>query len=144
MVDTNYAGFWLRAVATFVDSLVVGVVSSILGWIFLKIVLKIIAAGVNGVEEQFFYLGIQFCVAFPYYVWGHFRYGTTLGKRLVGVFVVRTDSLEPITLKQSIGRFCAYAVSYLPVGCGYLMAAFHPQKRALHDLIAGTVCIKRG
>jgi uncharacterized RDD family membrane protein YckC len=36
-----------------------------------------------------------------------------------------------------------YTVSYLIIGCGFFMAAFHPQKKALHDLLAGTVSVVR-
>jgi uncharacterized RDD family membrane protein YckC len=87
--------------------------------------------------------GLYVLMAFPYYVIGHYRYGTTLGKRPLRVYVVQAGSFERITLKQSVIRFFGYLVSYLPFGAGFLMAAFHPQKRALHDLIAGTVSVRR-
>ena len=99
-------------------------------------------------------LVVYVILAVPYYVWTHFCYGTTLGKRYgmtlstLGlcsrrIYVVRAGSYEPITLRQSWIRCLGYAASYLPFGCGYLMAAFHPQKLALHDLFAGTVSILR-
>jgi uncharacterized RDD family membrane protein YckC len=49
----------------------------------------------------------------------------------------------PISMKQSVIRSIGYAISYLPLAAGYLMAAFHPEKRALHDLLAGTVSISK-
>jgi uncharacterized RDD family membrane protein YckC len=47
----------------------------------------------------------------------------------------------PISLKQSWIRCLSYTLSYLPMCAGFIMAAFQPEKRALHDLIAGTVSI---
>ena len=46
-------------------------------------------------------------------------------------------------MKQSVVRTVGYALSYAPLGAGFLMAAIHPEKRALHDLIAGTVSITK-
>jgi uncharacterized RDD family membrane protein YckC len=60
---------------------------------------------------------------------------------LLKIYVVDAKSFKPITLKQSVLRCMGYVVSGLPFLCGYLMAAFHPEKKALHDLIGGTVSI---
>lgn len=77
-----------------------------------------------------------------YYVYGTYKYGTTLGKRPLGIFVLSYPDLKPITLRQSVLRCIGYLPSSI-LGVGYLMAAFHPEKRALHDLIAGTVSVIR-
>ena len=83
------------------------------------------------------YIGL----AAPYLIWGQYRYGTTLGKWPLGIYVVNASDGTPITARQSALRFFGYLVSYLPMGCGFLMAAYQPRKRALHDLIAGTVSV---
>jgi uncharacterized RDD family membrane protein YckC len=84
-------------------------------------------------------------MAFPYYTWGHYRYGMTLGKRPFRIYVVNEKDHLAISLKQAVIRSLGYVVSYLPLAGGYLMAALHPEHRALHDLMAGTVSIyKRG
>jgi uncharacterized RDD family membrane protein YckC len=41
-------------------------------------------------------------------------------------------------------HFVGYPLSILPVGLGFLMATVSPTGRALHDLISGTVVIRRG
>ena len=97
----------------------------------------------NPFQLQVINLGAYALVAAPYYVIGHYRYGTTLGKKPLGIYVVDNATLGPITLKQSWIRCAGYIVSYLPFAAGYLMAAFHPEKRALHDWMAGTVSIRR-
>jgi uncharacterized RDD family membrane protein YckC len=97
---------------------------------------------INGLLSQVISEVIYTILATPYFVYGHYRYQTTLGKRVLRLYVVRADNGLRITLKQSWIRYFGYLVSYLPVGCGYLMAAFHPKKQALHDLMAGTICVR--
>jgi uncharacterized RDD family membrane protein YckC len=156
-MKVRYAGFWIRLVADIVDSLILTIASWIveyallgvfyLGWMMIE---KSRGGGVPPFGEAFdafrlqvLNIGLYFCVSFPYYVWGHFRWGTTLGKRPFGIYVLRADDHGSITLKQSIGRFFGYGLSYALFFCGFIMAAFHPDKRALHDLLAGTISIRK-
>ncbi len=74
-------------------------------------------------------------LVFGYY---HFVSGQTPGKRLLGVRVVDNTSLDYLTLGQSIWRYAASTVSFCLCGVGYFMAAFNPEKRALHDFMAST------
>ncbi len=69
--------------------------------------------------------------------------GATPGKRLLGIHVVDAKSLGEINNKQAIIRYIGYIVSSLPLGFGFLMVAFHKEKRALHDILADTVVIYR-
>jgi uncharacterized RDD family membrane protein YckC len=76
-----------------------------------------------------------------YYIVGHWRWGQTVGKMLLRVRVVQVDG-APISLGQSLLRFIGYFVSYLTLLLGYLLAGFRSDKRALHDLIAGTRVVR--
>lgn len=150
----KYAGFWVRFVADLIDSLGLTLLSFLLEGLVLGVIYSF--WGLMGSEPlpgfwsafdpfmvQVLNMGLYFALAIPYYVVGHQRWGTTLGKRLFHVYVVNRADLGPLTLGQSVSRYLAYFVSALPVGAGYTMAGFHPEKRALHDLIAGTVSIRR-
>jgi uncharacterized RDD family membrane protein YckC len=153
----RYAGFWIRFLADIIDTLVLTLVSWIVEFIVLGAIYLVwgfilsrqgetipgFFDAFNAYALQMVNIGMYFCVAFPYYVWGHFRWGTTLGKKPFGIYVVDAKTLGPVTLKQSIGRFAAYGVSYALVATGFLMAAFHPRKQGLHDLMAGTVSVRR-
>ncbi|MGK5086733.1 RDD family protein [Bdellovibrionota bacterium FG-2] len=149
----KFAGFWVRSFAEGIDSTALSLASWLVelallgGFYWLARVFGREQAAFmdsfNPLFLQVFNLGIYAILAVPYYVIGHERYGTTWGKRPFRVFVVDADSLGKITLKQSWIRCLAYGLSYLPFGAGFLMAAFHPEKRALHDLIAGTVSVVR-
>lgn len=151
----RYSGFWRRALAHLIDSLLLnlvawGVEAAIFGAMY---GVYLILAHRNGTQvkpfsdafdpffEQIASVVIYLAVAAPYFIWGQARYATTLGKRPLKTYVVRASDGGPISLGQSALRFLGYGASYLTFGCGFLMAAFHPQKRALHDLIAGTISV---
>jgi uncharacterized RDD family membrane protein YckC len=153
----RYAGFWIRLAADIIDSIILQLASYLIEFILLWIfylgwsfwltqqgqTAPPFSDAFNALWLQIFNLGIYFVIAFPYFVWGHFKYGTTLGKLPFKIFVVQYSSGAPITLKQSIGRFFAYGLSYIVLCTGFIMAAFQPEKRALHDLLAGTASIIR-
>ena len=66
----------------------------------------------------------------------------TLGKRAARLQV--TDRMgRRLSFGRATGRFFAKVISTIPLLIGYLVAAFTPRKQALHDLIAGTVVVKR-
>ena len=151
---THYAGFWIRVCAESIDSTILTLVA----WLFEIVILGIFHwlrkkyggdavpdfwSAYNAFFLQMFNMGLYVVLSFPYYVYGQLRWGTTLGKRPFRVYVVGAGTLAPLTLKQSLVRFLGYGVSTALFMTGFLMAAFHPQKRALHDLMAGTVSIIR-
>jgi uncharacterized RDD family membrane protein YckC len=147
--QTRYAGFWIRLVADLIDTLILTVASWFLELMILGVVYwlgsfgKPFADAFNPFFLQIFNGVLYVLLALPYYTWGHYRYGTTLGKRPLQVYVVTASQGLPISLKQSWIRCFGYVLSYLPFCAGFIMAAFHPEKRALHDLLAGTVSVQK-
>lgn len=154
MQDTSprhYAGFWIRLWADIADGTLLTVVSWLLELALLGAVYGVRSA-LEGSQDSFWdafnpmlvqviNLVLYAAIAFPYYVIGHFKYGTTLGKRPFRIRVVDARTYESVTFRQSVVRCLSYFLSYLPFSTGFMMAAFQPEKRALHDLIAGTVSI---
>ena len=80
-------------------------------------------------------------MALLYFTLLHRGHGQTIGKATVGIRV-RSHDLEPIGLLRSLFRTCAYLVSSMLFGAGFLLAAVTPHKRAMHDYLAGT-CVVR-
>lgn len=66
--------------------------------------------------------------------------GQTVGKSLMDLRVVRPDGRTPDAL-QSLVRCVGYLFSLMPMGFGFLLAAFSP-RRALHDYLAGTIVLR--
>jgi uncharacterized RDD family membrane protein YckC len=68
--------------------------------------------------------------------------GRTLGKWVAGLRIERLDG-EPLSFARALLRhLVGYPLTLLTLGLGFLVAAFHPQGRALHDLLAGTVVVR--
>lgn len=65
------------------------------------------------------------------------HFGGTPGKILIGAKIVAEDG-SPIGYRRAIARYFAGWLSVLSLGAGFLFVAFRPDRRALHDLLAGT------
>lgn len=143
----HYAGFWIRLIADLIDSTLLTVASWFLELMILGAVYwlgnftKSFTDAFNPLWLQIFNGVLYLVIAFPYYTWGHYRYGTTLGKKPFRIYVVSEANRLPISMRQSILRSFGYVLSYAPLCAGFLMAAIHPEKRGLHDLVAGTVSV---
>ena len=133
----NYAGFWIRLAAHLIDFILLNAVE-----VALEYGLSL-PLGLSAVSQQALGVLLSLALCYFYYVEIPMRRGTTLGKQVFGIYVLDAKTGNNFTKKQSIARMFAYLLSYAIIGCGFLMAAFHPQKRGLHDLIAGTVSVRR-
>ncbi len=68
--------------------------------------------------------------------------GRTLGKWIAGLRIVRRDGV-PLSVRRALLRhLVGYPLTLLTLGLGFLVAAFDPQGRALHDWLAGTVVVR--
>jgi uncharacterized RDD family membrane protein YckC len=131
---TRPAGFWIRAGAALLDVVVFFVVQRSL---------SVAGARVWGrpVEDDPTVAGLVglFSVLFTalYTTVLHALTGQTLGKLALGVRVVGVDG-RPLAVGAALLRWLGYGVSAAPLGFGFLMAGLRRDKRALHDLIAGS------
>src|SRR5205807_7044828 len=69
--------------------------------------------------------------------------GRTVGKWTTGLRIERTDGSLPGIIRVLLRHLVGYPLSLLPFGLGFLMVAVSPTGRALHDLIAGTIVVRR-
>ncbi len=136
------AGFWVRAIAYLIDSILLLTVQTILSLLIgLIIGLLGIAAGddpaVNIVVGLF---GVVLSFGYAVFFTGYC--GQTPGKMVLRIKVIRTDGSSVTygraVLREVLGKF----ISSILLGIGYLMVAFDSQKQGLHDKIADTYVIK--
>jgi uncharacterized RDD family membrane protein YckC len=133
VLPTRPAGFWVRAVAFAIDAVVCTLVQmsfNALGYLLIGSAGEGSAAG----PTAFFFTVI---FAGAYWTTLHMVAGQTLGKSIVGVRVVGTDGAL-LTFGPAFLRYLASGLSLAIAGFGYLMAGLRRDKRALHDLIAGS------
>jgi uncharacterized RDD family membrane protein YckC len=64
-------------------------------------------------------------------------FGATLGKMAIGARIVRLDGSK-LTYGIAAARWLCERLSDILLFTGYLFIAFREDKRALHDLLAGT------
>jgi uncharacterized RDD family membrane protein YckC len=134
MISARPAGFWIRAVAALIDFAVFGLVQLS----FRLIGTKIVGPDAESVASfrpiaTFF----TFVFASAYTTVLHALGGQTIGKLIVGIRVVGGDGGVP-PLGTAFLRHLGYFASGAFLALGFVMAALRADKRALHDLIAGT------
>jgi uncharacterized RDD family membrane protein YckC len=76
-------------------------------------------------------------IYFLYDVLFNGRFGATVGKMAIGARIVMWDG-APLTYRRAALRWLAARVSDLFFFAGYVLIALRADKRALHDLLAGT------
>lgn len=67
--------------------------------------------------------------------------GATIGKRLMGLRIVRKDG-QPLGFFRGLVRAAGYALSTPLCNWGFVLALVHPESRAFHDLLAGSVVVE--
>ena len=136
--DVEYAGFWVRVGASFIDSLLIVIITfplliSLYGWEYFSS--EQLVAG----PADFLITWILPAVAV---VWFWMQRQATPGKSALALRVVDAESGASLSLAQSIGRYLAYFVSIIPLGLGLLWVGFDSRKQGWHDKLASTVVIR--
>ncbi|MGD9078446.1 MAG: RDD family protein [Desulfobacterales bacterium] len=141
--EMEYAGFWIRVGAWFIDYIIMGIASAI-------IYIPLTFMGVSSFDEPAAFAIIQlistilnFIIPAIYESWFVGKYAATPGKMACKLKVVMSEGGR-VSFARAIGRHFAKYISGLILGIGYLMAGFDEQKRTLHDRICDTRVIKSG
>src|SRR5688572_11171303 len=112
LVQTLKAGFWVRVVATVIDAVLIGILSSVLTATFGQLI------GVS--------LSVILTVVYLIGVW--VTTGQTVGHKILGLRVVRTDG-GPLTLANAVLRYLGAFVSGVVSGIGFIWVAFDSNKQ---------------
>jgi uncharacterized RDD family membrane protein YckC len=143
----NYAGFWVRFLALLIDGIILTIVGIIVGFI---IGLAFGGAGAAAGNAE---AGIGAATLIAQVVsivinWLYYALQessdkqATLGKQALGLTVTDMNGGR-ITFGKATIRYFAHIISGLILLIGYIMAAFTEKKQALHDIIAGTLVLKK-
>jgi uncharacterized RDD family membrane protein YckC len=145
----QYAGFWIRFVAVFIDGIILNVVGTVIYLPFMLVLggmgrsttdPTVILGSAVGIFSVLLLLNVA--IAATYESWFVANKGATPGKMVLSLEVIRTDGTRPGG-GLAIGRFFAKQVSALTLGIGYIMAGLDDEKRALHDRICNTRVIRK-
>jgi len=153
-----YAGFWIRFLAYFVDSLILavplfGIGAAIaipsIGTVHCTVVQtqfgqNVTCTGLGGITAAWTVLGLAWLVVSAvYFVVCWTRWGHSLGQRLCGLRVVDAANGERISTGRAIGRYVGILVSSWVLYIGLIWAAFDPRKQGWHDKMASTFVVRR-
>lgn len=128
---SNVGGFWIRFAALLLDAILIGVTISIAIFIFN------LDTSDRAVQTGESLISLLYFVLVPV-LW----YGYTVGKRLAGIRIVKMDGSN-VTIGTILLRYVITGFIYgLSLGIALIvsifMVALREDKRAIHDLIAGT------
>jgi uncharacterized RDD family membrane protein YckC len=133
-----YGGFWRRFFAWLIDCVI------LVPLVFVSLIFLGSTPGSidnNGAQLLWYvFWGLMF--------WGYFAglesssLQGTLGKAALGI-VVTDYRGQRVNFGRATGRHFAKWISALILGIGFLMAAFTPRKQALHDMVSGSLVVKR-
>lgn len=150
----NYAGFWIRVLAHFIDVVILSVVVSALVFVIAFVVglasfgMRRSGGSYGGMNimlilslEGIFFL-IIFGLSAWYFTWFTVKRGATPGKLLLHLKVVRADGV-PLTYARAFGRLCGLILSFVCCYIGVIMVGFDDEKRALHDRLCDTCVVKQ-
>jgi uncharacterized RDD family membrane protein YckC len=141
----QYAGFWRRVGAWFIDGLIMTPVSW--GIYFLTIMI-----GASVAEDEDLGAGIGVfigAIVLIILAWIYFAImessskQATLGKMALGIIVTDLEG-QRISFGKATGRHFSKIVSGIILYIGFIMVAFTEKKQGLHDMMAGClVVVKR-
>lgn len=126
---TAYAGFWRRVGALLIDSILLSVVFAPL---YLALRDQLATWSALETAASWLYFALMESSSRQ----------ATLGKMALGIVVTDMEG-NRIGFGRATGRYFAKIISALILGIGYLMAAFTARKQGLHDIIVGTLVVKK-
>jgi len=157
MNEVRYAGFWIRFVASFFDTLFLALPIAIViyflsdgNWFdfshYQHNIQMAISGNVNALNSQP-QTSLKWELLFEVTVllitilfWKRYR-GATPGKKFVHIKIVDAKTFQEIDNKQAVTRSFGYILSTFTFLIGFFMVIFRADKRSLHDLLAQTAVI---
>ena len=140
-VTYQYAGFWKRVAAQFIDLAIFliawGIIKNIL-----TPVLGMINEGLADREILFTYTLmdiIEYLVTVTYFIVMTYFTGATVGKQALKLKVISVKGdgklkLIDVIYRETIGRFFSDMLG----GIGYFVVLFNEEKKAIHDMLCDT------
>lgn len=137
-VEIEYAGFWIRFLASVLDSI-------LLLMVIVPLLLMLYGPGVFFLSES---PGLAYNVinyALPIIaviIFWQYR-AATPGKIMMGIYIVDEKTLSQPSFGKLVLRYLGYYVSILTLLLGFIWVAFDKRKQGFHDKIAGTLVVRK-
>ena len=146
--EYDYAGFWKRFAAVFIDGVILAFAGGVIGGIFGAVtggVLGAAGADINVIQGMCGIIGgvLGLILRWLYYTLLECSSKqATLGKMALGIIVTDGQG-NRISFARANGRYWAKIISGLILYIGFIMAGFTERKQALHDMMAGSLVVNK-
>ena len=158
-MNTNYAGFWMRFVAIIIDGIIIGIIQSFViipilaavGFGFVGTAQTMDMSDPNNIAGMIgaimavagTYWILSMCIQVLYFSFMESsKWQATIGKMALGLTVMDMNGVKLDFGKAFVRNICKI-ISNFTLLIGYIMAGFTDKKQALHDIIAGTLVVKK-
>jgi uncharacterized RDD family membrane protein YckC len=140
----DFAGLASRTLAFAADA---AVINGVIWFVALVVAVGLsvlnVPESVNGVLLGFgAVIASAWTVAYFVFFWS--ASGQTPGNRLMGLRVAHPGTGRPVRAGRALLRVLALPLSALPLCAGFLLILVEPRRRALHDVLTGTVVVYDG
>jgi uncharacterized RDD family membrane protein YckC len=142
----EYAGFWLRVVAVIIDAVILWPVGMLISYMF---GMPTFPTGAEADPETINTTGLlgsnllSIVINWLYYaLMESSAKQATVGKMALKLKVTDMDG-NRIGFGQATGRYFGKIISSIILFIGFIMAGFTEKKQALHDIMAGTLVVKK-
>jgi uncharacterized RDD family membrane protein YckC len=136
------AGFWRRAVAAFLDWLLVGIVAAAIGDLF-GVEAPSPPSADGGVNFQLAGTGPFILVELAYFTYFHATSaGQSIGNRILGIRVLDADIGRSLPYARAFVRTLMSNLSALPCFLGFFWMLWEPRRRTWHDMVANSLVVR--
>lgn len=137
-----FGGFWRRFAAAIIDGIILNVA-------FYAVIIAVVGVASAAASEE-----VAGALAIGVYLlsfvanWLYFALmeasgaRATVGKMALGI-VVTDEAGERIGFGKATGRYFGKIISSFILGIGFLMAAWTRKRQGLHDMMAGTLVVRK-
>jgi len=143
----TFAGFWLRAVAYLMDTVLIsavfGLIASFYPSTFVKFPDAAPASLTSLPQLTPFAFALTLTVNWLYFtMFESSAWQATPGKRVMGLYVADLNG-QRVSFARAAARNFTKLISSLTFLLGYLIAGFTERKQALHDILARCLVLRR-
>ncbi|ADZ90664.1 RDD family protein [Marinomonas mediterranea] len=134
----KYSGFWIRMVATLIDSILMMFITMPLLYSIYGASYFDSSAVFRGVPDLLISYVFPISVTILFWVYK----SATPGKMAMKLKVVDAKTGNPPSIQQSIIRYVGYFIAFIPLFLGVIWIAWDRKKQGWHDKMAGTLVVR--
>ncbi|MHC1781555.1 MAG: RDD family protein [Anaerolineaceae bacterium] len=139
----RYGGFWRRAAAALIDILILGIFITLVTIVLGKAWQASFGDSYESESGMYWLLLLApVVITWVYAIGFESDEGATLGKQALGIKVCCMDGGQPGIMRLS-ARWLLHALSAVILGIGFLMPLWTKKKQTLHDILTGTLVVRK-